>query len=128
MISEPIGNSRAINYLRATASAAGAHPFPGGRVDYLTTGEWIEVANGVGFRTERWFHLGYVAFPLLGFPDAIPLMRHVPYRMGLAKILLRLDRLLARVPYVQTYSWQAVFHFRKPVAAPAALCIPVSRS
>src|SRR5215470_118732 len=30
VISEPIGDSRAINYLRATASAAGAHPFPGG--------------------------------------------------------------------------------------------------
>ena len=115
VIAEPIRDSRALNLLRVAALAAGTHPSPGGRVEYLTTREWIEAAHVVGFRTVQWFHLGYLAFPLLGFPEALSLMRYVPSRMTLAKILLRLDRVLARIPYVNTWSWQAVFHFRKPV-------------
>ena len=53
----------------------------------------------------RSFHIGYVAFPLLGFLEAVPFMRYVPSRMTLAKMLLRLDRMLARVPYFKTWSW-----------------------
>lgn len=117
VISEPIGDSRALNFLRVAALAAGTHPFPGRRVEPLTTREWIEAAHAAGFRTVRWFHLGYFAFPFLGFPEAISLMRYVPSRMTLAKILLRLDRGLARIPYVNTWSWQAVFHFHKPIAS-----------
>jgi SAM-dependent methyltransferase len=115
VISEPIGDSRALNLLRLAARAAGAHPFPVRRVDHLSTRAWIEAAGRVGFQSVRWFHLGYVAFPLLGFPEALPLMRHLPARTALAKMLLGLDRMLARIPYVNTWSWQAVFHFRKPV-------------
>jgi SAM-dependent methyltransferase len=117
VVSEPIGDSRALNVLRVAALAAGTHPFPERHLVYPTTQGWIEAAHAVGFRTVRWFHLGYLAFPLLGFPDAISVMRYVPCRMTLAKILLRLDRMLARTPYLNTWSWQAVFHFQKPVAS-----------
>lgn len=120
VISEPIGDSRALNALRAAALAAGTHPFPGRRVEPRTTREWIGAAHAVGFRTVRWFHLGYLAFPFLGFPEAISLMRYAPSPMTLAKILLRLDRGLARIPYLNTWSWQAVFHFHKPAASARA--------
>jgi SAM-dependent methyltransferase len=117
VISEPIGDARVLAVLRDAALAAGIHPFPGRRIPCRTSGEWIAAAQAAGFRTERWFHLGYVAFPLLGFPEALPLLRRVPGRMALARALLRLDRVLAGIPYVRTWSWHAVFHFRKPLAA-----------
>jgi SAM-dependent methyltransferase len=117
VISEPIGDSRALNAFRGAALAAGRHPFPERRIDYLTTGEWIAAARLAGFHTVRWFHLGYLAFPVLGFPEALPLMRRVPGRMTLARLFLGLDRGLARIPYVNTWSWQAVFHFQKPVVS-----------
>jgi hypothetical protein len=41
-------------------------------------------------------------------------MRHLPLRMPLAKLLLRLDRLLVDIPWINTHSWHAAFHFRKP--------------
>jgi SAM-dependent methyltransferase len=117
VIAEPIRGSRARTVLRAAASAAGIHPFPRRRLDYLSTQEWIEAAERAGFRALRWFPLGYVAFPLLGFPEAVTLMRYLPYRMALAKILLRVDRALSRTPYVKRWSWQVVFHFQKPSGA-----------
>jgi hypothetical protein len=116
VISEPVGDSRVLDLLRQSALATGAHPFPGRRIRHPTTAGWIAAAQGVGFRTVRLVPLGYLAFPLLGFPEAIPLVLHVPYRMALARGLVRLDRIIGRVPYLNTWSWQAVFHFRKPPA------------
>ena len=117
VMSEPIGDSRALTLLRGAARAAGTHPFPEGRVHYPTAREWLAVAQGAGFCAVRWMRLGYLAFPLLGFPEAISLLRGVPGRMALAKTLVGLDRVLARVPYLNGWAWQAVFHFRKPIAA-----------
>ncbi len=114
VIAEPIGDSRVLERLRTAALAADKHPFPYRALRYPTTAEWIAAADAAGFRTQRWFHLGYVAFPLLGFPEAISLVRHIPRRMAAAKLLLGIDRVLARVPYLKRCSWQAVFHFRKP--------------
>lgn len=115
VISEPIGDSRLLAALRAAAHAARIHPLPGPPpVTYPTAQQWIDTAEAAGFRTLRWFHLGYVAFPLLGFPEAIPVMRYAPYSMAIAKLLLRLDRALVAAPYLKASSWHAVFHFRKP--------------
>ena len=117
VISEPIGDSRLLAALRAAAHATRIHPFPGQRLTYLTAQQWIDAAQAAGFRTLRWFHLGYVAFPLLGFPEAIPVMRYAPYPMTIAKLLLRVDRALVGTPYLRASSWHAVFHFRKPFAS-----------
>jgi len=117
VISEPIGDSRLLAALRAAAHAARIHPFPGQRLTHPTVEQWIDAAQVAGFRTLRWFHLGYVAFPLLGFPEAIPVMRYAPYPMAIAKLLLRLDRALVAAPYLRASSWHAVFHFRKPFAS-----------
>ena len=117
VISEPIGDSRLLQILRRSARAAGVHPFPRGRLEHLTSRAWIAAAEGAGFRCTRWFHLGYIAFPVLGFPEALAVMRHVPLPMAAARVLLGIDRVLARVPYLRTWSWQAMFQFRKPRAA-----------
>ena len=122
VISEPIGDSRALALLRGAARAAGAHPFPEGGVQYPTAHGWLAAGEGAGFCAVRWMRLGYLAFPLLGFPEAIPLFRGVPGRMTLAKTLIRVDRALARVPYLKGWSWQAIFHFRKPIAAAQIPC------
>jgi SAM-dependent methyltransferase len=82
-----------------------------------TSTAWIRLAEAAGFRVVRWFNLGYVAWPLLGYPELTRVMRYLPLRMSLARLLLRLDILIARIPWVKRQSWHGVFHFRKPCAS-----------
>ena len=121
VIAEPIKGPRLLEALRHAASSAGLHPVPGRRFTPRSCQEWSAAAQSAGFRTLGWFHLGYVAFPLIGFPEALAPLRYVPWRMPVARCLLRVDRVLARVPALKRCSWQAVFHFQKPaIARPAA--------
>lgn len=51
--------------------------------------------------------MGYVAYPLLGFPDLYDFSKFLPLG-ALARPLLGLDRLLARVPLVRRLGWGVV--------------------
>ena len=62
-------------------------------------------------RETRFF--GYLAYPLLGFPDLIDFDRLGIGR--LARPLMRLDRALARVPGVRRFGWGVILAARKPV-------------
>ena len=66
-----------------------------------------------GFRLLLSFNLGYLAWALIGFPELTHVMRFMPMKMTIARLLLRVDRLIARVPLIKTHSWHRVFHFRK---------------
>lgn len=48
--------------------------------------------------------MGYLAYPLLGFPDLLDFGRVLPLD-ALAPALLRIDELLARVPVVKRLAW-----------------------
>ena len=113
VISEPIGDSRLVRFLKTVIKRRTTRHYKFAEWMY-TSREWIQMAQEAGFQTVRWFNLGYVALPLLGYPDESHVMRYLPFRMTLAKVLLRLDNLLADIPWIKTQSWHAVFHFRKP--------------
>jgi hypothetical protein len=51
--------------------------------------------------------MGYLAYPLLGFPDLIDFGRVLPLR-ALARPLLGLDRALAAVPGVRRLGWGVI--------------------
>ncbi len=78
--------------------------------------EWIRMAEAAGFRTERWFPLGYLALPLLGYPEETHIMRFSPVQMPLARLLLWLDQRMGTIPWIKAQAWHGVFHFRKPSA------------
>lgn len=50
-------------------------------------------------------YFGYIAYPLLGFPDVVNLFRFVPFKSIAVPILMGLDAILSRIPLVRTQSW-----------------------
>jgi SAM-dependent methyltransferase len=113
VISEPIGDSRLVRFLKTVIKRRTTKHYKFSEWRY-TSREWIQMAQGAGFQTVRWFNFGYVALPLLGYPDESHVMRYTPLRMPLARLLLRVDGVIAKIPRVNTHSWHAVFHFKKP--------------
>ena len=113
VVSEPIGDSRIVRFLKTAIKRRTTKDYKSAECRYASR-EWIQMAQEAGFQTVRWFNVGYVALPLLGYPEESHVMRYLPFRMPLAKLLLRLDGLLAGIPWIKAQSWHATFHFRKP--------------
>jgi SAM-dependent methyltransferase len=110
VIAEPIDDSPMLRLLRSGGWGNVAHTY--------ASRTWVETAQVAGFRVSSSFNLGYVAWALVGFPELTHVMRFVPMRMTISRVLMRLDRLLARTPVVKAHSWHRVFHFQK-VSSPS---------
>jgi ubiquinone/menaquinone biosynthesis C-methylase UbiE len=50
-------------------------------------------------------YFGYVAYPLIGFPDLVRAFRYFVPKPFWSAALMSVDRLLANVPFVRTQSW-----------------------
>lgn len=50
-------------------------------------------------------YFGYIAYPLVGFPDLVKVFQAVPFKETVYKILMGLDELLAHTPLLKTQSW-----------------------
>lgn len=50
-------------------------------------------------------YFGYIAYPLLGFPDVFNVFKYVPFKKVLSSILIQIDNAIARIPYIKTQSW-----------------------
>jgi SAM-dependent methyltransferase len=61
-----------------------------------------------GLRLDRYRQFGFIAYPLMGNTDLVPLLRKVRSPV-LATALMRLDALLERVPGVRNMAWASVF-------------------
>jgi len=51
------------------------------------------------------FYFGYIAYPLLGFPDLVRVFRYVPFKPTAARALMAVDAVLSHVPLARTQSW-----------------------
>ena len=61
-----------------------------------------------GLRLDRYQQFGFIAYPLMGNTDMVPLLRHVRApQLGTA--LLALDALLERIPGVRRLAWASLF-------------------
>jgi ubiquinone/menaquinone biosynthesis C-methylase UbiE/uncharacterized protein YbaR (Trm112 family) len=77
------------------------------------TGELTAIL-GRHLRVEAVEYMGYVAYPLLGFPDLIDFGRYLPLG-ALARPLLSIDRLLSRTPAVRRLGWGIIVKARRPL-------------
>lgn len=57
------------------------------------------------FAIEDVKYFGYVAYPVLGFPDVVDSLRYLPFKKGIASFLIHLDQLISRIPIIKTQSW-----------------------
>lgn len=61
-----------------------------------------------GLRLDRYRQFGFVAYPLMGNTDLVPLLREAR-SPALGTALLRLDELLERIPGVRGMAWASLF-------------------
>lgn len=57
------------------------------------------------FRIAKIYFFGYIAYPLLGFPDLIDIFKYVPFNNLISRILIKIDEIIARVPVIKKNSW-----------------------
>lgn len=57
------------------------------------------------FHIERVSYFGYLAYPLLGFPDLCSAFRYFPLKRFSARALTAFDDVLSRTPILRTQSW-----------------------
>lgn len=69
-------------------------------------------------RVEEVMYFGYIAYPLLGFPDIINLFKFVPFKSIAERMLMFIDNALSRIPFIRTQSWAILV---KAVKLPAAV-------
>lgn len=57
------------------------------------------------FKVREVRYFGYIAYPLLGFPDILKLFKYVPFKSIAEPVLMSLDNFLSRIPLLRTQSW-----------------------
>lgn len=50
-------------------------------------------------------YFGYIAYPVLGFPDVVDPLRYLPFKKGIASFLIHVDQHISRIPILKTQSW-----------------------
>ena len=63
-------------------------------------------AHGLLVTHQRKF--GFVAFPLCGLSDILPLLHHVSFAVPLTRLLMRFDDVCAHVPLLRDQSWHVM--------------------
>jgi SAM-dependent methyltransferase len=57
------------------------------------------------FEIDEIMYFGYLAYPILGFPDLIDIFRFFPAKSAVERMLMTFDGLLSRIPCVRPQSW-----------------------
>jgi SAM-dependent methyltransferase len=65
------------------------------------------------FKVEKVAFFGYIAYPLLGFPDVLDVFRFFPLQKRLCSLLIRMDEFLSRVPLINIHGWAILVKARK---------------
>ena len=57
------------------------------------------------FSIDKVLYFGYIAYPVLGFPDMASLFKFVPFKLFAAAAMMWLDKVISHIPLVRTQSW-----------------------
>jgi ubiquinone/menaquinone biosynthesis C-methylase UbiE len=75
-------------------------------------GDYVRLVK-TKFQIETITFFGYVAYPLLGFPDVLDVFRYFPVQEKLCRFLMKTDCFLSRLPFVKVHSWAILVKARK---------------
>jgi ubiquinone/menaquinone biosynthesis C-methylase UbiE len=111
VLSEPCIDSVFIRFIRKilykkTAKFGESH-------NAFTSIHLEEMLNKSGFAIEKTKPLGYLAYPLCGFPDFIPLLNYVPFCKYITNFLIAFDKILSHIPKIKTQSWHMIILAKK---------------
>jgi len=65
----------------------------------------LESLLGPYFEVDDVAYFGYIAYPLLGFPDLVSVFKYVPFKPFFASILMGIDKVLSCLPLIRSQSW-----------------------
>lgn len=68
----------------------------------------LELLKKKGYCVKRTYWFGYLAFPLCGLKDFLPVMEYLPFKLFLAKRLVAFDEILSFIPFLNRQSWHLV--------------------
>jgi ubiquinone/menaquinone biosynthesis C-methylase UbiE len=91
--------------------ALGNDPDEGG----FTEPELREALAQHGLRLERYRFSGFVAYPLMGNTDLVPLLARIRSR-ALGRALLALDWFLEHIPFLRRMAWTSIFRAIKDLS------------
>lgn len=75
--------------------------------------EVIKIVEKTGFLVEKTLRFGFFAYALIGFPDHFPLFKYIPFNVQLSHVLIALDKLFARLPFVKNQSLHLIVKARR---------------
>lgn len=112
-ITEPSDDFAPVRWARAALYRASSHFDVHDRAFRLRDAD--RALQAAGFEVVAVKRFGYFSYLLAGFPDILPVMPYLPGRVGLTRLLTRVDGVLSRTPGVRV----AAFHLmvlgrRKP--------------
>lgn len=86
----------------------------------FTRQEVATLMRETGFEVIKFERFGFLSYMFCGFPDVLPVILYLPGKVALTRLLVGIDRVLARVPGVRVASFHLMALGRKPEApAPA---------
>ncbi|GAG31718.1 unnamed protein product, partial [marine sediment metagenome] len=62
------------------------------------------------FEVREVVFFGYLAYPLIAFPDLWDPLRLFPFRMGLSRLLMKVDEGLANLPIIRRLAFGVMIH------------------
>ena len=62
---------------------------------------------------DKLYYFGYIAYPLLGFPDIIDVFKFVPFKDFTLKVLIKIDEFISMLPAIRTQSWGVIIKASK---------------
>lgn len=60
---------------------------------------------GERFTIEDTKYYGYIAYPLLGFPDVVDPLKYLPFKKTITSFLIHIDQIVSRIPIIKRQSW-----------------------
>lgn len=79
----------------------------------FTSRELFHMLEDQKFSVEKKKKFGFIAFPLCGLSDILPIMKFLPFNRSITKFLIFIDKLLASVPLVNNESWHIIVKSKK---------------
>jgi hypothetical protein len=75
--------------------------------------ELLDLLKKNGFKVKKVKKFGFIAFPLCGMPDFLPILKYLPFPELITDVLVSIDEMLSRLPLINRESWGIDFWAEK---------------